>query len=333
MDVNIKETRCPNCRAVRRANEQTCRNCDWIPLQETELVFVDEEITCSECKRVRPATEHQCPDCGAGVKLKSLTKGTFNYQISGIFLVMTVIAICAAVGRYLPALGIGLLFLATLAGVRTILLVQERKRHRYPTGTNDLVRLFWGRVGGVILAGVVFVISILGESFVFGAIIIPSMYHSEEAGLAFLGLATIVAHAGAIYMLVRKLGDANWKPFIIGAVFAFVSAVVIVLVASLLPPSRFRYWNPLYELVAIAPLLIAMLGTIVCAASHGAALRSMQFFTGYSAAATLFTGFALLFGMRNPLLAALVAFGFVLWPVLLTIISLNAIWSWDDAFP
>jgi|GEM_PF-5013275 len=330
VNTNTEARRCPNCRAVRPATNDPCNNCSWMPLQETELLFVDDEITCSECKQKRPATQLNCPNCGTSVELKSLTTGNFNFQISGIFIVMTVIAVCAAVGRFAPPLGIGMFLLSALAGVRTVILVQERKRHRYPAGSTDLMRFFGGSIGGIIIAGIVYGTTQVGVFFLLGVLVFPFMMYRDMNGYFMLGFTMLFAHAGAIYMLKQRVKDGDWKVAYIGGGFAFVSAVAIFMGSMVF---SFRQFYFLQELFACIPVGIAFVATIVCSAFRGGALRAMLFYTGFSSAAIVFTAIGFLCDWQNPLYAGLGSASVTLCPVLLTILSLGAFWSWDDAFP
>lgn len=140
-----------------------------MPLRDTELRFVDgETITCPRCSQSRPATNRSCPNCGSAEMLERLNPHTSNFQITSLFRVMTVVAICLAIARFELTCGVVAGIFSGLTMLTTAMLIRERKRHRYPVSTRETANIFLRSAGHVFVGMISLFVLTCATGFVAG---------------------------------------------------------------------------------------------------------------------------------------------------------------------
>ncbi len=162
--------------------------------------------------------------------------------------------------------------------------------------------------------------------FAFGAIIIPVSTYSEIGGMV-LFIVVVALLVGLA--VVRVLRRPTERPMFWGSLGAAGGIGIVLLLVGTIAGG---IMGPLL----FVPVVTGGLVALWVARRRGGARRAKAFLTGYA------TGLALLGAVMMPLLGGLVygvtTFSFIassvlLWPALLTIMTLEAVWSWDDAFP
>lgn len=323
----MNEEHCPNCRSKRSAKQETCECCGWTPLRSTEMLFVEgDQVACPSCSALRPFAAKTCPSCGAEQLLESLSGNTRNFQISSLLLLTTLVGICLALCRLTPAIGVPAFIVSGFAVLRSALLIEERKKHRYPTAAKDMLRLFAGSVAGIVAASVAFVVSWAVGAIFFGGI-----------GEAVVGSPTV-----AIVLLTIFLGtshlvtgifawrhDASRRMFVIALAFAGLTGGLVVLLHAV-GLEVVAHWS------GLLPLSIACVGPIIVACRRGGAERAKGFLIGFSSAISLLGLVVVsLYGINPRAEVGLVflASGCHLLPLLLAVVTMQGIWKWDDAFP
>ncbi len=300
-----------------------------MPLRPTEIQFLDDQtVVCPTCSRQRPAAQTSCPDCGSRGVLQSLSLHTANFHISSLFLLTTLIAFCFALARIALWLAVPASMIAALATLRTWLLAQERKRHRYPTSPADLIRLFGWSVLGIIIAILVFGGTCFALQLPLGLLLGGIAMHSEVIAVVLLVLAVIASESAAVALFVRR--RASRVKLLVGAAPAFGSGLLILSCTA---------WVVSYEIVHLLMLLLftgVLLAAVWlgCRRNGGSDVRA--FVVGCSIGICTLGAAALLplnWWMREAGMYLFVLGGVFLWPALVSIVTLEKIWSWDDAFP
>jgi hypothetical protein len=302
-----------------------------MPLRSTELLFVDDQtVTCPHCSRQRPVTSEFCPSCGGRdvLLLDSLSPYSANFHLSSLLMLTTLIAVCFAVARIRLEAGIAMFVITGLATLRTGLLISERKRHRYPVSSRDVRRLFGMSVGGIILA-----LFVLGVTLGFGGLMLGTFFaalelNSPAAALSLFILVVILSLALAI-RLVRRPAP-SYRPLLTGVGLAWGSGLLVLVVATTPRNTDAAGFVMLWVFIA------ATATAVHYASRRGGTPRAKSFVVGFSIGLCTLAAVAAL-ASRNRVVEDVALFfgmsGIYLWPVLLTIMTLETIWSWDDAFP
>lgn len=296
-------------------------------MRSTELQFVDDrEIGCPRCQRPRPLDAPSCPHCGAKDVLEPLSAYTLNFRISSLLVLTALVAVCVAVARLSPGLGVACMIVVSASALRAALLVRERKRHRYEVTLVDLWRLFVWSMLGVLLGGFVFFMACLMESAVLTLVLGPAELFRELAAW-FVFLLAVHAIAGALISW-----DAACQRTLLRAVVWGLGSSAVVLFAELTLPVTFALWT------LLLPLATALAGMIHVASRRGGGRQVRAFAFGHSAALSLAGLAGLAVVPRSVLGPEAVALGLLslaaaLWPTLVTAYILGLVWSWDDAFP
>lgn len=322
----MSEERCPNCRTRRSSPAERCEHCGWVPLRTTELQFVDDEqLACPNCGAVRPINATACPRCGTRELLEALADNTQNFRISSLLMLTTLVGICLALCRLAWPVGIAAFVITGLATWRTVLLVGERKKHRYPVVGADLGRFFAASLGGVVLGFFIFGVTWTFGMMLLGAIAAPIMYASQPVALVIAVIFLVATHVGAAHLIYRRLKTR--APFAVGGAVGLLAAVVVAL-AFAVRLAGISEWT------LILPVATGSLGTLVAASRRGSGWRAQAFLTGHSAMISLvgLAGLSLVSSRSEPAAAFLMS-GFLLVPILLSMMVLQSVWKWDDAFP
>ncbi len=300
-----------------------------MPLRPTEMRFVDDQsMVCPHCSRPRRVTDESCPHCSARAVLESLSRDTANFHISSLLLLTTLIAVCLALTRVSLALGIPAFLIVGLATLRTGLLVRHRKRHRYPVFTKDLLRLFGWSITGILLAFVAFGGALMVGGFFLAMLANTFLPRSETTAVIVFVLLIIGGEVGAIVMVGRRRES---RPLLlIGTASAAVGGLIVLTAALGMRPD-FASLTMLSFFAALG------LSAVAIACGNGGVARAKSFIVGCSAGMCMLAvaDLLLLSPWRNDEIG--VAFGvsaaLLLWPTLLSIMVLEKLWSWDDAFP
>ena len=134
-------------------------------------------------------------------------------------------------------------------------------------------------------------------------------------------------HATAVVLVWRQA--ANLTPLVIGAVLA-VFAATVVLVASSMLPMYLVGW------ITVLPLVTVGLGAVSVACRRGGGSRAKGLIVGHSTALSAIGLAAFFFSSGRNIdygAASLLFSSLLLLPILLAVLTLQNIWSWDDAFP
>ena len=215
---------CPNCGAVGLESGKQCKRCVWIPLQSSEILFIDDEgVACPNCSTRRPVGIEECPQCGK-TELLDASQHADNFHLSTIFILTTLVAICVGLVRVEPALGVIVSLVLGLSTIRTVVLLRERKRHRYPIVVRDMWRIFGKSIVGVVLFCAVWCfVCFFGGVILMG--IANEMYVVHIPALIIL-LAAIHIPAGMIMMRFVR----HRKLFFTGIVVGSVASGAVVLI-------------------------------------------------------------------------------------------------------
>lgn len=314
-------TRCPNCGAAGLADGKPCRECDWLPLQSSEIIFIDDQmITCPGCSTQRPKGLKVCPQCGGNQLLDSPSQYANNYHLSTIFVVTTVVAICFALINVEPVVGIVVSALLGVSALRTAVLARERKRHRYPIAARDMRRIFGKSFVGIIAfltiwCGVAFFFAMIVTDFVF------EIHHFEIPVLVIV-LAAVQVPSG---ILVFR-GSRARQEMLAGAAVGFVVGFAVVISWSLV--SLGNAW-----LLILLPFTSCLLGILFLLLQQKG--NAKEYVTAHFSATTAvgIVGAVLEGSLRECAPTMLSILGLFLCPTLLSLLALERIWRWDDAFP
>ncbi|MCA9178549.1 MAG: zinc ribbon domain-containing protein [Planctomycetales bacterium] len=308
--------RCPNCRSTRVRDGDVCERCGWIPAPATEMVFVDNTtMRCPVCSAERPGDAECCPCCGAEQRLQSFAANSgVSFHISSLLIATTLLAVCLALMRVVMPLGIIALTITLLAGYRTALLTFERKRLRYPVSDSQAFELFLHSVGGVVLAGAVLVMLL----FAWNMALFGMLYALGSGGgsASFFGIMEfgLFMVTGTVVGLLAT-APQFWKDLFRGVVAGLLAG------APMLIDNRNEPW-------LLLPIAAMFLGAMAFLSRRGGAVRARAYCTGLAIALwleSLFQGPPL----NEPLFAILCA---QLVPILLTMLLMERIWSWEDVF-
>ncbi len=319
----MDKVRCPNCRRRRSASDDPCPFCNWLPLRSTEMAFVEDCVVCPKCSAKRSATEPNCARCGAAQVLESQSENTLNFNLSSMFLVTTVVAVCVAITRVVPFLGISAFIVVGLSGYRTMLLIRERKRFRYPVAMGDVWQLMMASFVCILASVAVFVgTGFLGGIFLiamiepfgrtsWGALIVAAVYLGGTHGI--LGVHTC-----------RK--SINWPTFAGGAITGLIvgiSTIVIVLNFEIV------------ESLVLASVATTFAGGLWLASRRGGNRSVRPYLIGHSSAMVGigFVAVSQTFGQYYGIVEFFLLWSAMLIPTLLSVLVLEKLWSWDDAFP
>ncbi len=324
----MNEAYCPNCRTERADGDLPCPQCGWMPLRSTEIQFVDDRtMACPRCGRQRPVSPTPCSYCGSRDLLEPTARHAVNFRISSLMLLTALVAFCLVLGRVAVVLGILAFGVFGLAALRTALLIRERKRFRYPVFTRDMLQIFALSIFGILVAIVVFI----AVSFLCAlpANIIASLPATRNAPLSamFITVAIVGLQGGAVYLI--GLRRERRGMILAGAATGWITgAIVVGMVASGLNAAAGLAWL----------ILIAVFGLIVLTfgCQRGGAIRARALVVGYSIGLSTLGGTVFLLvpgGSFQGVGIALAMSSFFLWPILLSIMTLEGLWSWDDAFP
>ncbi len=324
----MSEDRCPNCRAERFDGELACRQCGWMPLRSTEMLFVDDQdVVCPHCGRHRPLADDACPHCGGHDVLESAAKYTANFRISSLMLLTSLFAVCFALGRIAVVLGIVAFTFLALALLRTMLLVRQRKRFRYPVASRDLMRMFGQSLLGIIAAGVVFGMAGVAIGFVLAAFFSTIAWNGKVGAIVVFVLLVAGSQAGAVVMVGRR--RESRRMMLIGLLAAWAVGICILTIVGSIS-------RGVAETVAM--MIFLNIGTValLLACRRGGAVRAKGWIVGCSVGLCSLGGSVMLiasnrFGYSFGDLFSVSSF--LIWPTLLSIMALEGMWSWDDAFP
>ncbi len=319
----MSEQRCPNCRHPLAVAGSACTRCGWVPLQSTELQFLDTtDVACPDCKRPRPADADRCPYCGSRHVLGRPSSGAATFHLSTLLATITWLAFCLALCRLALVLGILLLLATGLSALRTATLVRERKKHRYPIAPKDVGALIALSFFGVLVGSFVFVLLTAATGFAVAMFfsLFPWSANHEILTIFFLCLLNATLAWILNWRRVAQRTMIWW-----GMLWGIASCVPFVPAFLLCPP---------HFVVGFAPLtmLAAGFGAIHLCCYRGGVLRAKSFLTGFAAGLCVSSGFFMQM-FRSEVAVTFAMCTFPLLPALLTIEALNSIWSWDDAFP
>ncbi|HEX8203750.1 MAG TPA: hypothetical protein VF590_24955 [Isosphaeraceae bacterium] len=118
-------------------------------------VPLPELVHCPHCGAKNPAIEEACQECGRPLavvigppaKVRRLGLGTLMVLIAEV-------AVCLAVIREMPGLGIPLLLILVPAHLRTVVAVARRKADERPMSVEDTVGAFVASMGLMVVVGV-----------------------------------------------------------------------------------------------------------------------------------------------------------------------------------
>jgi len=322
----MSQQRCPNCRAMRPDNEAPCRQCGWMPLRPSELLYIDgHTVTCPNCSHARAATDERCPRCGSSGVLEPPSPHVANFHTSSLLLLATVIALCFALCRLSLAVGLPAFVLVGFATFRTCLLVLERKRHRYPHSLKDLSSMFGSSMIGIVVSSVVFIAAAAIAYMLAGAFLAPLFgpwLTTQDALL--LVIPTALSSGLAVFTVVGRRKERQ-QVVALGAAVTLGHGLVSIAL------SRFHVFSGLVMLLwALAMCATAL--TLACWRGAGARIRS--FLVGCSCSLCILQVVALIWARsRFEMSVSFGALAILLWPLLLAVMALERIWSWDDAFP
>ncbi len=323
----MSSDRCPNCGIAKHGGDDACPNCGWLPLRGTELRFLDEEeVVCPQCSATRPGTVPSCPQCGAEQVLESLTRDRLTFGISTMFALTTMVAVCVALTRISPILGVPAFLILGVSAFRSALLIRERKRYRYSVSLQDLGRIFAGSLLGLFIGGAVFGLTCFLGGMVVAAISMPFMGSLDypavvEAILAILLLVSTHVVAGFLICWKAKKLDALAAGGVVGLVFGSFTVLGC-------------FWNYTVAL-PLAGLAVGsyFFPALWMSCYRGGAARVKAFTVGHSSATALL-GVICFFGFNVYRIETThFALSILLVPTLLAIVTLEKVWSWDDAFP
>lgn len=320
--------RCPNCSASRADEDVSCGECGWVPLRSTELLFLDgHAVRCPACSRERNATDDHCPYCGSRAVLAPLSAHVTNFHTSTLLLFATLIALCFALLRLAIPAGILAFLLVGLSSIRTCVLAQERKRHRYPHSLRDLARMFGSSAIGVIVGSLVLLIA-SGVLYLFAGAIFAAV-QSTRLNIWHAIILAVPAPLSCWLGFAAMVGANKERRKM--CALGFGATAVPGLVAAFICLTMSRRLG--FLIPGLLPLGIVT-AAIALACRRGGAARARSFLVGTASGfcllqlLTLFTG--------TPVFEMTVEFGalaILLWPALLTVMTLENMWSWDDSFP
>ena len=268
----MTEQLCANCRSAELLADGSCAHCGWMPLQSTELLFVDDqEIDCPHCGARRSIDEAVCSHCGESAVLESLSPHANTFHISSIMLLTALIAVCLALGNLSPEIGLIAIVATTLVVLRMLVLTHERKRHRYPPSTlKEVAQLLMTGYTGLFLA------ALAGGACAFmgGLALIPIVHaipfrHGPFWFFVFLGMT----HVPVLLRVWLKEGNHR----VILAAFAASSIAAIAMLGFYTTfDSWYRYWY-----APAAPYLLACIPVIWLACRRGGAAKARSFAIGF----------------------------------------------------
>ncbi len=298
-----------------------------MPLRSTEILFVDDQtVICPNCARERPRGDAVCPHCGTQEMLARAAIHTSTFRISSVMLLTTLIAVCLALGRFSPFLGILLSCLLAFATLRTILLVRHRKRFKYPTSPRDVMRLFGMSVVGIIVACLAFAVVWVVLAFVTIAFFGRSA--GESLGFIIAAILMIVAsEVGAVVLVAWR--QEGRRMLLIGIVVASIAAFAAFEIAG-------GVGSGVAAGIVLTILLNIGVIALALACRPGGASRAKGWIVGCSVGLSSAGGLGMLFATSRTgemLGTAFVGACYLVWPILVGILVLEGMWSWDDAFP
>jgi hypothetical protein len=302
-----------------------CGNCGWIPLQPTELKFVDDQlVTCPHCSRPRPVASERCPICGKESVLEDLSRSSESFHLSTLLIITTLLAVCLALMRVALPLGIALLVFLTLTGVRTAALIRERKRHRYPVTPRDLRRLFGASAWGVCLGMLTLVVCLFGGGFVLAAVFTSMAFADERVAVYTLVTFNAIALGILCSVYWRERDRRRWM--LIGFAAACVFGLLVFTLALMTRRT--------YIAATMSPFLLiaALLGALFLSLRRGGAVRARSYLVGFATGLGCL-GVPALFILRTDFAISFEFSSLLIWPALVTFFVLENHWSWDDAFP
>ncbi len=334
---------CPNCGAERPLGEAGCRACGWIPLRETELMFLDGPLLIDEQGRAQetgsclddamrqPDLRRISQSSRPRTELESLAPHSSTFHLSTIMLLTAWAGVCFALARLAIPLGVVVLVLTGLAILRTALLVGERKRYRYAVDLNTLLWFFWYNLAGVVLGCIVFgAVAFMGGMVLSGVFSVVFALLSAEEVLLF-AMVALSAGASAVAS-TRVIRSPQRRAMYWGG---GLSAVLLGAVLSAITVAGGSAIHP--ELLWCLPLMAGGFTCLTLACRRGGAVRVRSFLIGYSAGFSLVSAVSLVISSQYEVMQGVAAvctmISLVAWPTLATTLTLESLWSWEDAFP
>ena len=321
---------CPNCTAIS-FSEGACEACGWLPLQETEMVFLDQEITCPVCGQERSAHTPICPRCKTEDVLVE-GRGATVFGLPFLFLLTAVIGICLALWRLHFLIGGPVTLICVGAGLRTGILAHQRRRAGYPV-TKPFIRSVFTNSAFTLVAGlIIFCVVTIGVMAPISGIAATSNPTTIVTGFVVL---MALQHAVAFVLAwLCKSRRGTLRSAMRGGFWGLVNSAIVCSVATVFSNPN----NMVQPAIAIWILVIyPAIVTIDCCRivlHHQSGIHAIAFCQGNSLvgwmSAALINAVVMVPTDLNVIAFSVAA----MWlPAVATCFLLQQLWSWDDAFP
>jgi hypothetical protein len=175
-----------------------------------------ELVNCPHCGVKNPAIEERCQECGRPLAVFIGPPAKVRrFGLGALMLLIAEIAVCLAVLRALPGLGILMLLILVPAHVRTLVAVARRKADDRPMTWEETLRAFFGSMALILLIGVAAGIAFGTTCFAgfwggYGLRSLWSANSNDPLGWGFffgVSLGSVAAFAVGV-LLLRRL----WEP-------------------------------------------------------------------------------------------------------------------------
>jgi hypothetical protein len=174
-----------------------------------------ELVNCPHCGVKNPAIEERCQECGRPLAVYIGPPAKVRrFGLGALMLLIAEIAVCLAVLRDLPGLGILMLLILVPAHVRTLVAVARRKADDRPMTRAEMLGVFFGSMALVLLIGVAGGIAFGTTCFAgfWGGYGLRSLLpgaSNDSLGWGFLIGVSLgsVAAVSVIVLLLRRLWD------------------------------------------------------------------------------------------------------------------------------
>ncbi len=194
---------------------------------------------CPRCRNPVSAKIGQCWKCGTRLKFVPAAKNDIapgpkeaavpavlvsrsepainssSFGLAGLLLTITLIAVCLALFAAAPGLGIIMAVLALPAFIRTLMVVEQRKKSGKPVSTNAKVGLYLGSFGVTLVVTIVtvfasaltFCLSCLGGL----ALMTNSGQRYSEGMIIFIAIGLTILVTGLLIWAFSKWIRNRWR--------------------------------------------------------------------------------------------------------------------------